>query len=62
MTYIITTIKDPEKLGKIYENFALSLMLPFDEEIIDTKEALLKELKSFDVKKYRTEMKARRRK
>jgi NH3-dependent NAD+ synthetase len=61
MTYIITTITDEEKLGKMYENFALSLMLPFDEEITDSQERLRKELRDFNVKQYRQERKQRER-
>ena len=61
MTYIITTITDEEKLGKMYEDFALSLMLPFNEEIIDSRERLLKELRNFDMKKYRQEKKQQER-
>lgn len=61
MTLIITTINDSDKLGKLYENYALSLMLPWDEEVIDTKQTLNETLKNFDVKKYKAEVKARNR-
>jgi len=59
MTFIITRINDEEKLGRMYEDYALSLMLPFGEELTDTKETLAKELENFDLKKYRAEQKAK---